>query len=168
MPRGKNPNSLKNLRPAADLTGRRFGRLVAESKTGEKNKDGSLTWLCRCDCGNVARISAHDLLRGNTTSCGCRWKDTARNATKYLGRAEGTTAALIASARKPKNNASGYRGVSFHKKSGRWRAYITFKGRQYHLGLYDTPEQAAGAREEAENKLYGPFLAWYHQNFKKK
>lgn len=35
-----------------DLTGQRFGRLVALEVFG-KNKYGNIVWLCKCECGNV-------------------------------------------------------------------------------------------------------------------
>lgn len=49
----------------ADLTGRRFGRLVALRELAPKR------WLCRCDCGNESTPSPYNLLRGKTRSCGC-------------------------------------------------------------------------------------------------
>jgi len=41
------------------------------------------------------------------------------------------------------NNTSGYRGVS--RDYSRWRAVITHKKTFYHIGTYDTPEEAAEA-----------------------
>ncbi len=53
-----------------DLTGMRFGKLVALSPTGER-KNTSVVWLCRCDCGNTAEVSSRQLLGGYVKSCGC-------------------------------------------------------------------------------------------------
>ena len=53
-----------------DLTGQRFGRLVAIRLDG-KSKSGLTIWLCKCDCGNKARVVAADLRRGKQQSCGC-------------------------------------------------------------------------------------------------
>jgi len=39
-------------------------------------------------------------------------------------------------------NTSGYRGVSFDKRSGRWDARGYVNGKQYWLGYFDTPEEA--------------------------
>jgi hypothetical protein len=33
-------------------------------------------------------------------------------------------------------------GVSYHKASGKYRAYILKQGRQKHLGLFENPNQA--------------------------
>lgn len=49
-------------------------------------------------------------------------------------------------------NTSGYVGVS-HAKKGRFRAYITVNKKRIALGTYDTLEEAASARREAENRL---------------
>lgn len=54
--------------PAPDLTGQRFGRLVASRKVSQK---GPAQWLCRCDCGQDKTVLANNLLRGDTVSCGC-------------------------------------------------------------------------------------------------
>lgn len=50
-----------------------------------------------------------------------------------------------------KNNISGYHGVTKHGK--RWRARININGKKIHLGVFDTIEEAANCRREAELKL---------------
>lgn len=40
------------------------------------------------------------------------------------------------------NNKSGYLGVDFHKKEGRWRASIKYDGKKRHIGYFDDPEKA--------------------------
>lgn len=52
-----------------DITGQRFGRLVALEISGkEKNR---MIWRCRCDCGNEVNIPGTYLRSGHTQSCGC-------------------------------------------------------------------------------------------------
>ena len=53
-----------------DLTGQRFGRLVAIERKGV-NSSGHITWLCRCDCGSEAVIASDSLICGRTKSCSC-------------------------------------------------------------------------------------------------
>lgn len=60
---------------AKDLTGIRFGRLIAIKKT-DKRKDGCIVWKCQCDCGNVVEVPSRALNSGNTSSCGCLHKET--------------------------------------------------------------------------------------------
>lgn len=52
-----------------DISGERFGRLVAERPLGKI--DGKYRWLCRCDCGNEVVHIVGDLRCGNVKSCGC-------------------------------------------------------------------------------------------------
>lgn len=47
-----------------DLTGQRFGRLVAAEPVA-----GGGRWLCRCDCGRTRTARAADLLRGLVREC---------------------------------------------------------------------------------------------------
>jgi hypothetical protein len=50
---------------------------------------------------------------------------------------------------------SGYKGVAFHKASGRWRAHITIDGTQKSLGYYDTPEEAYAAYCKGAKEHFG-------------
>lgn len=59
---------------AKDITGQRFGRLVALGPIG-RNKNKSIVWLCVCDCGNEHRAIGHGLVSGATKSCGCVQKE---------------------------------------------------------------------------------------------
>ena len=52
-----------------DLTGMRFGRLVAIKIVGTA-KSGHKIWLCKCDCGNDHEVTSASLQKGST-SCGC-------------------------------------------------------------------------------------------------
>jgi len=63
----------------ADLTGRRFGRLVVLYDTGER-KDGHVVWHCRCDCGNEVDRRSDYLTSGHTKSCGCYNRERAAEA----------------------------------------------------------------------------------------
>ena len=54
-----------------DLTGQRFGRLVAIKELLPATKGSNYRWECRCDCGNTVIVRRGNLTSGNTTSCGC-------------------------------------------------------------------------------------------------
>ena len=57
-----------------DLTGQRFGKLVALKPTDKRSSDRCVIWECQCDCGNIVYLSSHVLKQGQI-SCGCeRWK----------------------------------------------------------------------------------------------
>ena len=61
-----------------DLTGQRFGKLVAIKMVG-KNKSGYQMWLCKCDCGGECVANYHNLKNNHTKSCGCANKEFMRN-----------------------------------------------------------------------------------------
>jgi HNH endonuclease len=54
-----------------DLTNQRIGRLVIESYSHTKRKNGKY-WNCLCDCGNRSKVLTSNLTKKNPTqSCGC-------------------------------------------------------------------------------------------------
>lgn len=53
-----------------DISGQRFGRLVAIKRVGRDANRQSL-WLCKCDCGKEVVVRMKSLRRGDTKSCGC-------------------------------------------------------------------------------------------------
>jgi len=57
-----------------------------------------------------------------------------------------------------KNNTSGGIGISWHKASKKWSAYIKHNYKKIHLGLFLEFDDAVKARKEAENE-YG-----FHEN----
>lgn len=71
-----------------DITGQRFGRLVAiklipkEERTWPNKERG---WLCQCDCGNTCIVRQRNLLGARMTkSCGCLRKIDAFLATSII------------------------------------------------------------------------------------
>lgn len=70
----------------------------------------------------------------------CRWVDHSEN--NY-------------NKNKQQNNTSGKTGVNFRPKYGNYRAYITKDGKQVHLGVFNTLEEATNARRQAELEIFG-------------
>jgi len=61
---------LRKRPPKTDITGQRFGRLLAVRHIGI-GPSGKHTWECRCDCGQVVVVDASTLLLRRKLSCGC-------------------------------------------------------------------------------------------------
>jgi hypothetical protein len=58
-----------------DISNQRFGRLLVLERVGKKW--GSVTWRCRCDCGNELITTSSNLTKGRTKSCGCLQREWA-------------------------------------------------------------------------------------------
>ncbi len=54
-------------------------------------------------------------------------------------------------------NASGFKGVVWHKGAGRWRAKIMKNHTTVHLGYFNFPEDAGRAYDRAARELFGEF-----------
>lgn len=63
---------------AKDISGQRFGRLVAVERTCEK-QNGNYVWKCKCDCGAETTATTTVLLKGQKRSCGCLADETKRS-----------------------------------------------------------------------------------------
>lgn len=59
--------------------------------------------------------------------------------------------------RRPINNSSGYKGVSWSKKGQKWQAHIQFKRQQFHLGLFVEAVTAAQTYDAKARELFGEF-----------
>lgn len=68
-----------------NLTGQRFGRLIALEPTKERQY-GSIVWKCQCECGNIKNISSRSLINGNTRSCGCLNREKATERIKIYNK----------------------------------------------------------------------------------
>lgn len=55
------------------------------------------------------------------------------------------------------NNTSGFKGVSWRKDNQKWCAQITIDDIKIHLGLFDSKEDAAAARQARANAAFGIF-----------
>ena len=129
----------------ADITGQRFGRLIALHPT-ENRSSRRIVWRCQCDCGNMVDVSSGNLRSGRTKSCGCLLRDGHPNM--------GATP-----------------GVHYVKSQDLYIAYIYHKGRQYYLGSSHDLNEALAIRAESKQADYNNFDAWiadYRRNRKRK
>lgn len=157
-------NKEKNFFKAVDMTGKRFGKLLVIRNTGKK-KGNSIIWECKCDCGNMIELTQQVLEKGSTKSCGCLKRSIMKekikeNAKEFIEKnyVEGTNIKAIQSIKPLKNNTTGIKGVSYDSSRRKYVAQIEFKGKHYHLGRFDTKEEAGKAYKEAKEKLHNKFL----------
>lgn len=54
-------------------------------------------------------------------------------------------------------NTSGYKGVLWHKRDQKWQARAMIKGKQYHLGQFDSPEEASVVYQAFAKENFGDF-----------
>lgn len=161
----KQPRISKKMQ---SMVNRQFGQLKVLSIDMTDTARG--IWMfCECECKNIVRVKAQRLLDGNTTSCGhdkikilVRGREIMHN-----GNINGSNIYCVNPERSiNKNNSTGYKGVC-SGKNGKYRAYIMFQRKQYDLGLHDDISDAISARKHAENKIFGEFIKWYNENYRK-
>ena len=154
-------------RPRKDITGKRYGMLRAISPTGEVDKSGNAYWNCECDCGNTIVVSLRNLRNKQTKSCGCLKTINGKKLGAITRNhcVDGSDPYKLYGDKPRKNNKSGYRGVSLNKRTNRYAADITFKGKRHHLGEFDTAEEAHDAYLKAKEELHEPYLKdFLHSN----
>lgn len=170
----KSEEQKKRIEKYISYVGKKYGELeiigYAGSRKKSQNKRYAQPYMqCRClKCGEITEIPLERLKSGGAGQCKkCQNKVLSDGMEIIkLASVDGTMIFSINGNRKRnKNSSTGYTGISYQQKSGKYRAYINFKRKQYHLGYYDQIEEAIKAREEAEKKIYGGFLEWYSSEY---
>lgn len=118
---------------AEDLTGQRFGKLVAVRRIRSQN--GRTRWECRCDCGNEVEVTEDGLLHGNYKSCGCLRQEIWKELPGQLHMVDGTCVEMLEKRKHRSDNTSGFRGI-YHMNNGKYRATIGFKGKRFYIGTF--------------------------------
>jgi len=109
---------------------------------GPKYGAARLAWLYMHGCWPEAEIDHKDGNRSND-----RWSNL-REASRTENQWNKS---------RHRDNASGFKGVSWHKGQGKWRARIMLHRRNIHLGLFDTAEAAHEAYKAKALELFGGF-----------
>lgn len=145
----------RNLGTGIDITGQKFGHLVALERVFVNNH---AMWNCKCDCGATKIVPTNNLTAGYVTTCGCRMgqgEATRESISKYC--VDGTYLPGVTRTHLNKNNTSGVTGVGFDYSRNRWKAAIKFQGKQIFLGRFLTKEEAIEARQIAEKEYFGKY-----------
>lgn len=112
-----------------DIIGKTFGRLKVvarvENVTGRKRK-----YLCLCVCGNTAKVIGGNLRNGNTSSCGCLFREITRSQSITHGKTRTkiyrTWCNMVSRCENSKNDhyyQYGGRGI---KICDRWKTFKNF------------------------------------------
>ncbi len=144
--------------PRKEYVGKQFGQLTVLDYAGKRN--GMHRWKCLCSCGKTTTVGQTLLQSGKTQSCGCL---KAVALCENLKLCQGTSVTMLETHRKRRlqSNTSGCTGVYQNKKTQRWIAQITFKGKTYYLGSFADFDDAVKARKEGES-MHDNFLEWYY------
>lgn len=102
------------------FAGERFGRLtVVERAENYISPQGQARkrWLCKCDCGGIVTIMARCLISGDTKSCGCLQKETAKSTFTKHG-TWGSRLHVIWSSMKTRCYNKNHRGYNYYGVRG--------------------------------------------------
>lgn len=122
--------------PRRDVTGQRFGRLVAVRDVGRDKRHNRL-WLFRCDCGGETTIPVGRAVCGNTSSCGCLYRESVaphgdsssgRNAPEY--RAWAHMRRRCTNPKHPQFHDYGGRGIAICERWSDYRNFLADMGRR--------------------------------------
>ncbi len=106
-----------------NITGQRFGKLVAKHKDIENTKKIT-KWICLCDCGKTTSVYLSNLTRGRTLSCGCFQHSGKHNM--YGSKIYSIWGAMIQRCSNPNNlnyNSYGGRGITVCDE---WKTFMNF------------------------------------------
>lgn len=122
-----------NTTSRLDLTGQRFGRLVAIREASRVHRK-QRRWTCICDCGKTGDFPQNSLRSGNTRSCGCLQRDLLRERRTSHGHARvgkrssehNIWCKMIERCTKPTDPAFKWYGARGISVCERWRDYSNF------------------------------------------
>lgn len=84
-------------------------------------------------------------------------KNRKRSDNRWTNLREASRMQNNGNSRRPSNNTSGFKGVSWHKQRRKWAAYINIHYKTTYLGLYKTPQKAHAAYMKAARNQFGEF-----------
>lgn len=145
---------------ARNIKGQIFRELQAIEPTNRRSKKGSIYWNCKClRCGNTTLVTEDTLVHGNQQTCGCIKNQNIEKMRDNLHFYEGTCLEYL-KRKKRVDNKTGITGVS---KAGEhaYIAKITFQGKAFYLGRYESLELATRVRKRAEAELHDKFISCY-------
>jgi len=145
-----------------DLTGQKIGKLTVlerSDKYGSRGKRKTQLWKCQCECGTITYKATDTLTNPDISMCPeCAGKYAAEKARENAGFEGGTQISKIKNCPDTSDNISGFHGVYFDRRTGKYRARLKFRGKLYNLGSFTNLEDAVKARKRGEEEIFGKFL----------
>lgn len=146
-----------------DLTGKVFGKLTVIRRAEEKVRRGNRwipVWECQCECGEIVYRASSTLTNKKERKCiNCLCNANAETMIQSAGFMGGTQLPKIQEMKLTAANTSGTRDVYWHKKQNKWYVRLKFQGKLLYFGSYSNYDDAVKARQQAEEEVYGGFLA---------
>lgn len=128
------------------LTHFRWNEFVQKSKLGQ-------SYACTTLSGHT--ILMHKMILTNAKYVDHKDCNGLNNQRSNLRSCSGTLNG--ANSRKRLGTSSKYKGVYWHKTTGRWRAVVSCEHKQYHLGTFRDEKPAALAYDTAAIRLFGQY-----------
>lgn len=109
---------------------------------GETLSAHHVVWLLANGHWPTSQIDHIDGNKANNCPSNLRMADCSQNA---------------ANRKTPCTNTSGQKGVSWKRDKHKWRASISARGKQIHLGYFNSSDEARAAYDAAAIRLFGRF-----------
>jgi hypothetical protein len=150
------------MKKRVNLAGQTFGRWFAMGPIFIEGKRSQ--WLCICECGeHVKPIQSHQLLSGNSQSCGCLQKERTREAHIKHGLCQSSTYSSWRSMKCRCDNPSttgyeyyGGRGITYDP---RWKTFELF-----YEDMGERPERATLDRIDNNKGYYKDNCRWVNES----
>jgi len=134
--------------------------LCINRKTGKARQGKSYVGLNKKIDGVVYMMQAHRfaylVMTGSIPEM-VDHRDLETTNNKWLNLREATNGQNQANTRRSRSNTSGVKGVSFHKRDGKYQARIKVDGKLKHLGYHNTLAQAEQVVIAARTELHGNY-----------
>jgi AP2 domain len=137
----------------------KYGMLTLIEPTSERYNN-EVVWKFKCDCGNIVYRSLSHVKRntrlGYTCSCGQHPTKNKSEKSRSIAKSitsDGGNKYLLKKESAYSNNKLGVKGVSYDKGRNKYVAQITYKKKNYHIGRYDTIEEAKTAYDKKRSEL---------------
>lgn len=134
----------------------RPGTAVVGSEAGVVKKDG-YRHVSVCNRTYRAHRIIWLMMTGQWPSSEIDHKNLDRADNRWENLREATRAQNQCNIAAPATNTSGVKGVTWHRRCGKWQASITKDGKLIYLGLFDDIDKAAEAYATAARGLFGEF-----------